>query len=265
MNINLKYPSGYYVYAYTRKSNDTPYYIGKGKGRRCIVKHSVPVPKDRSRIVIIAQSLTDVGACALERRLIRWYGRKDLGTGILRNRTDGGDGTAGRIISEEEIQKRRMHPISAESKAKRSKALKGKTRTLEQKLHLRSIAKKRTTNHFKDGFKGKKHSQVSLDIKREKMLGKQWYNNGSQELMFNTHPGPEWSTGRLAGSQSWWNNGSEVKRSSTSPGPEWVKGRLRGTKGTKGMSWYNNGVVNTVCQTSPGPEWQPGMISISKK
>lgn len=126
----------YYVYAYIRSKDSktakagTPYYIGKGKNNRMFSKrHSVPIPNNKQYIIVLESNLSDIGACALERRYIKWYGRVDNNTGILRNLTDGGDGTSGRIHSIETrkkiIKSNKTRTITLETRKKMSNSKKG--------------------------------------------------------------------------------------------------------------------------------------------
>ena len=95
----------FYTYAYLRPDR-TPYYIGKGVGDRIWSKHNVPVPP-RERIIFLKKNLTEEEAHRHEIYMISVLGRKDNGTGILRNLTDGGEGASGRIPTSQQIEKQR--------------------------------------------------------------------------------------------------------------------------------------------------------------
>jgi hypothetical protein len=90
----------FYVYMYLREDG-TPYYVGKGKGKRAYaIERRLKVPSE-DRIVFPYTNLTEEDAFQKEIELISKYGRKDIGTGILRNLTDGGEGASGLVMNEE--------------------------------------------------------------------------------------------------------------------------------------------------------------------
>jgi hypothetical protein len=134
-------PNRFYTYAYLREDR-TPYYVGKGGGNRLYEKHQkgIYVPKDKNRIIFLKQNLTEEEAFKHEIYMIAVFGRKDLGTGILHNRTDGGEGISGLVHSNE--SKKRMSKahkgkiLSEEHKRKIGEINKGKTLSEEHKIKI---------------------------------------------------------------------------------------------------------------------------------
>lgn len=174
LSYTNKHGLEYYVYAYIRSKDSsiatagTPYYIGKGTGSRAFDKHNhkVKVPRDPSMVVIIAENLTEMGAFALERRLIRYWGRIDNQTGILRNYTDGGQGHSGFIKSET-------------TRKKLSESLKGKPKSEDYKSKRRGVKRPDSVREkLSKAFKGRKKSAEHIT----KMKGRTVSEETKQKL-----------------------------------------------------------------------------------
>ena len=210
----------YYTYAYLREDK-TPYYIGKGSGKRIYSKdRTIKPPKDKSRIIYLKQNLTEEEAFRHEIYMIDVFGRKDLGTGILYNMTNGGDGVSGWVPSEEtkikmgEAQKGRTHSeetkikmseakkgniILEETKIKMSEAKKGKTHSQETKIKM-SESHKGENHHFYGKTLSEEHRRKmseAMEGEKNPNFGKKWWNDGcgNRKMMIEC-PGDGWKLGR---------------------------------------------------------------------
>ena len=215
----MKRTCNYYTYAYLREDK-TPYYIGKGTGDRIYStnRKGIKLPKDKSRIIYLKQNLTEEEAFKHEIYMIDVFGRKDLETGILHNRTGGGEGASGAIRSDEtrkkmgeakkkmsnktrikysETKKGEKNPnygktASEETKKKQSEAHTGKTLTEEHK------------NNISKGMSGEKNPNYdktfSEETKRklsEAKKGRKWWNDGCGNSKWVVeYPGDGWKPGR---------------------------------------------------------------------
>ena len=132
--------NNYYTYAYLREDG-TPYYIGKGKGKRINERQhnriNLPV---KERRIYLKQNLTEAEAFRHEIYMIAVFGRKDLRTGILQNQTNGGEGGSGVIMKNDTKRK------------------------ISEKLKGREISDK-TRKRLSDALKGNKNGQSNKGMK----------------------------------------------------------------------------------------------------
>jgi hypothetical protein len=144
----------FYVYEHWRPDQETPFYVGKGKGRRANLlnnrnDHHKAIQKKLGNlglaveVKIVAYGLTEKEAFSIEiQRIAMW---RSLGV-VLANKTKGGEGES--------------HKDQA--KIKVSMARKGKPLSKEHREKL-SLAKR-----------GKKQSPETVKIRSEKLKGNKW-------------------------------------------------------------------------------------------
>jgi molecular chaperone DnaK (HSP70) len=217
----------YYTYAYLREDK-TPYYIGKGKGNRAYIrgKKDTKPPKDKSRIIFLKQNLTETEAFRHEMYMIDVFGRIDLGTGILRNMTDGGEGSSNPSeetrIKMSESQKGKI--FSEEHRRKLSEAHKGKTTSEEHRRKLSEAHKGKTT---------------SEDHKRKISEANKNPSEETKRKMSEAHKGQiPWNKGKILS--------EETKR--------------KMSEAKKGKTWWHDGCGNSKRMIEcPGHGWKLGM------
>ena len=235
----------YYTYAYLREDK-TPYYIGKGKGNRIYEKRKrIKPPKDKSRIIFLKKNLTEEEAFKHEIYMIDVFGRKDLGTGILHNMTNGGEGSSGNIHSEEtkrkmgeahknpseetrrkmsESRKGENHPMygktaSEETRKKMSESKKGKTNSKEHNRKIIEGLKGRPVSQetrikISEAQKGKTHSEETKRKMSEARKGRTLSEETKRKMSAS-------SKGKKC-----WNDGcGNIKYMVECPGDDWKLGR----------------------------------------
>jgi hypothetical protein len=253
-------PIRFYTYAYLRVDR-TPYYIGKGQKNRVYRKRKggINPPKDKSRIIFLKQNLKEEEAFKHEIYMIAVFGRKDLGTGILHNRTNGGEGPSGMVHSEE-------------TRDKISKANKGKYHSEETKRKMSEVNKgENNPSYGKKGknspLYGRKHTKETRRKQSEKMKGENNPNYGkspSEETRKKLSKSREGENNHMYGKS----HSEETRRKQS----EKMKGkspseeiRRNQSETMKGRKWWNDGFGNSKFSLEcPGEGWVFGRGKIKK-
>jgi hypothetical protein len=212
----------YYTYAWLREDM-TPYYVGKGIRSRAYCPHRrgdtyiPPPPKDR--VLFLKKNLTEFDAYKHENYIISILRLKSEG-GILINMSYGGEGSSGRVLSEETKEKIRQKN-------------KNKKRTEEhKKLISKQVSQRRWWNNGEidkhtiecpgDGWVlGRLFTKKYEKYKTKEFAEKSRKNNLGKTVSDETRK----KQSAVRKGRKWWNNGIQTKLSYECPGDGWVAGR----------------------------------------
>jgi hypothetical protein len=174
----------FYTYAYLREDK-TPYYIGKGKDRRAYRKHkNVKVPKNINLIIILKNNLTEKEAFKHEAYMIAILGRIDNGTGILENKTNGGEGCPGYIYTEE-YRKKLSENIKGENNPFYGRKHTDETKQKIRELNIGKKLLEETKEKIKKSMTGENNPNYG---KRGKKHTEGWKKNHSDAMSGEKNP-----------------------------------------------------------------------------
>jgi hypothetical protein len=235
----------YYTYAWLREDM-TPYYVGKGIRNRAYCPHrrgdTYMSPPPRDRVLFLKKNLAEFDAYKHENYIISILGLKSEG-GILINMSYGGEGSSGRVLSEETKEKIRQ-------KNKNKKLTKEHKKKVSQQVSQRrwwndGIMDKHTIECPGDGWVlgrlySRKLSEVEIENIRKLNTGKYVSEDTRQKQsmmrrgkkLTDEHKKKIGEASKKLGlippsakGKNWWNNGRSQKLCFDCPGDGWMRGR----------------------------------------
>lgn len=246
----------YYVYFYLREHDSdnaaagTPYYVGVGKGKRIDrkAKGEVSLPPNKTLRIKVQENLIAHDALELEKMYIKQFGRIDIGTGILRNKTDGGDGTHGRVMPIEERKRRSIIQKETQNRpdvvAKRAAGMAAANSTIETKEKRSRSAKLAAERPgVKDRVSLESRTRwADPEYRKTQSIKKQLYWDNEErkaeksQVITDKWKDPDYATKVKTG----------IRAALNTP-----ESREKRSKAHTGMKFWNNGVHNVRSQTCP--------------